>query len=287
MAPVAVSAALNTSHFDNSSTPTCGAIHPCGSRVFMSGHSKWSTIKRKKGAIDAKRGKIFTKLVREITTAVRTSGGPDPDGNPRLRSAIVAARAGRMPNDTIERAIKKGAGDAQGASIEEINYEGYGAGGVAVFIEAQTDNRNRTSADVRAAFNKYEGNLGQSGSVAWMFHKVGLLSFDADAFSEDELMEAALEGGADDVEAEDGLFHVRTAPNDFVQVADHFEKLNMTFMTAELTMLPENSIKVEGKTAERVLKLIERLEDLDDVQKVYANFDIAEDELERIANNIE
>lgn len=248
----------------------------------MSGHSKWATIKRKKGAADAQRGKLFTKLVREITTAARIGGG-DPGGNPRLRTAIAAAKAQSMPADKIERAIKKGTGELEGEVIEEIAYEGYGPGGVAIYVEAQTDNRNRTTADVRTVFSKNNGNLGAANSVAWMFHKRGTLSFDASKYTEDQILEVALDAGADDVRADGDVLQVTTDPKHFADVLDRFEKKGVKYTNAELTMVPENTVKVSGEQAERVLRLVERLEELDDVQKVHANFDIDNAELERIA----
>jgi len=248
----------------------------------MSGHSKWATIKRKKGAIDAARGKIFTKLVREITTAARIGGG-DINGNPRLRSAIAASKAQSMPADKIDRAIKKGTGELEGAQIEEVSYECYGPAGVALYIEAQTDNRNRTSSDVRMVLTKNNGNLGAVNSVAYMFHKRGVFSFEAAKYSEDQVMEAALEAGADDVKTEGDTVVVYSEQKAFTAVIDHFDKLGYKYSNAELTMVPENTIKVSGQDAERVLRLVERLEDLDDVQKVHCNFDIDEQELERIA----
>ena len=248
----------------------------------MSGHSRWATIKRKKGAADAKKGQIFTKLVREITTAARTGGG-DPNGNPRLRAAITAAKAQRMPSDNIDRAIKKGTGAIEGPPVEETCYEGYGPGGVAVFVEAQTDNRNRTTAEVRAAFTKLGGNLGAAGSVGWMFNKRGQFVFDAGRFSEDQIMEVALDAGADDVASDGAGITVLSDLRAFNAVMDAFEKKGLACESAELTMIPENFVKVGGEDAERVLRLVERLEELDDVQKVYANFDIDEVELERLA----
>ncbi len=249
----------------------------------MSGHSKWATIKRKKGAIDAKKGKIYTKLVREITTAARLGGG-DPSANPRLRAAIASAKAERMPSDNIERAIKKGTGELEGAQIEEHTYEGYAPGGVALFIEVQTDNKNRTTSEVRNVITKANGNLGTAGSVAWMFHKQGRFVFDAGKYGEDEIMEAALEAGADDVVNEGDTMAVICDPKAFSAVADTFDKLNLTYDEGELTMVAESSITVSGGEAEKVLKIIEKLEDLDDVMKVHSNFDIDDAELERIAN---
>jgi YebC/PmpR family DNA-binding regulatory protein len=248
----------------------------------MSGHSKWATIKRKKGSIDAKRGKIFTKLVREVTTAARLGGG-DIAGNPRLRAAVAAAKAGCMPADNIERAIKKGTGELEGPPVEEISYEGYGVAGVAVFVEAQTDNRNRTSSEVRASFAKMGGNLGASGSVAWMFQKRGIFVFASAQYSEDQLLEVALEAGADDVRLEGPQRVVECAPRAFMALLDKFDSEAMAYESAEITMIPDTTVKVDGANADRVVRLVERLEDLDDVQKVYANFDIDEAELERIA----
>jgi YebC/PmpR family DNA-binding regulatory protein len=249
----------------------------------MSGHSKWATIKRKKGAIDAKKGKIFTKLVREIMTAARLGGG-DPNGNPRLRAAIVAAKAERMPGDNIDRAIKKATGGGDGQPPEEITYEGYGPGGVAMLIEAQTDNRNRTSAEVRATFTKTGGNMGAAGSVSWMFKKRGVFTFDAGKYSEEEVMEPALDAGADDVSTEGDVVTVLCDMKAFGALADAFEKASLQPTSAELTMIPDNTVKVSGANAETLLKLIERLEDLDDVQKVHANFDIDTAEMERVAS---
>ncbi|MBC7792348.1 MAG: YebC/PmpR family DNA-binding transcriptional regulator [Clostridia bacterium] len=248
----------------------------------MSGHSKWATIKRKKGAIDAARGKIFTKLGREITTAVRLGGG-DPSGNPRLRSAIIAAKAERMPNDNIQRAIKKGTGDTDGAAVEELSYEGYGPGGVAFVVDTQTENKNRTGSEVRAAFTKNGGNLGATGSVGWMFHKRGQFVFDANRYTEDELTEAALDAGADDVKADSDTITITCDVKEFAHVMTALEKRSLEFNTAELTMIPENLVKVSGEAAETCLRMVERLEELDDVQKVYVNFDIDDSELERIA----
>ena len=248
----------------------------------MSGHSKWATIKRKKGELDAKKGKIFTKVVREITTAARLGGG-DISGNPRLRAAVALAKAERMPADNIDRAIKKGTGALEGPPVEETSYEGYGPGGVAVFVEAQTDNRNRTTSEVRAAFSKLGGNLGAAGSVGWMFNKRGVFTFDAKKYSEEELMDVALDAGAEEIRADGEMIVVEGDPKLFAQLMDRFEAQNIKFESAELTMLPGNSIKVGGTDAEKIVRLVERLEDLDDVQKVYANFDIDEAELERIA----
>jgi len=249
----------------------------------VSGHSKWSTIKRKKGANDAKRGKIFTKLIKEITIAARMGGG-DPEGNPRLRSAVTAAKGENMPKENIDRAIKKGTGDLGGAVYEEILYEGYGPGGVAVLVETMTDNKNRTVADIRHFFAKSGGNLGESGCVAWMFDKKGTLSVDKEGMTEDVLMDLALEAGAEDVVEEEDSFQIITAPESFNDVVDSLEKGNVQFSEASLSMVPKNSIEVtEEKTARSLLRLLENLEDHDDVQKVHANFDIADDLMEQLS----
>ncbi len=249
----------------------------------MSGHSKWSTIKRKKGANDAKRGKIFTKLIKEITIAARMGGG-DPAGNPRLRSAITAAKAENMPKDNIARAIKKGTGDTDGAAYEEILYEGYGPGGVAVLVETMTDNKNRTVADVRHFFAKSGGNLGESGCVAWMFDKKGTILIDKEGVDEEELMDIAIEAGAEDVVEEETTFQILTAPEDFSEVVETLEKNNISFLEAAIAMVPKNTIDVtEEKTARSLLKLLENLEDHDDVQKVHANFDIPDSLMEALS----
>ncbi|MDH3330355.1 MAG: YebC/PmpR family DNA-binding transcriptional regulator [Desulfobulbaceae bacterium] len=249
----------------------------------MSGHSKWSTIKRKKGAIDAKRGKIFTKLIKEITVAARIGGG-DADANPRLRTAVLAAKSENMPKDNIERAIKKGTGDLEGANYEEILYEGYGPGGVAVLVETMTDNKNRTVADVRHYFSKSGGNLGESGCVGWMFDKKGIIVVDKETISEEELMEIALEAGAEDVVEEDSTFQVVTAPEDFNEVVENLDKAELKYDEASVSMVPQNMAEVtEEKTARSLLKLLENLEDHDDVQKVHANFDIPDELMESIS----
>ncbi len=247
----------------------------------MSGHSKWSTIKRKKSAQDAKRGKIFTKLIREITVAARMGGG-DPTGNPRLRAAIASARAVNMPKDNIERAIKKGTGELAGYSLEEAIYEGYGPGGVAILIEALTDNKNRTTAELRYILSKHGGSLGEAGCVAWMFDKKGLIVFNRDEVDEDEIMEIALEAGAEDVREEDDQIEVVTLQGDFEEVKKAFEEQNIKYELAEISMIPQNTVKLGNKQAEQMLKLMDALEDSDDVQKVYANFDIDEKILESL-----
>jgi YebC/PmpR family DNA-binding regulatory protein len=246
----------------------------------MSGHSKWHTIKHKKGALDAKRGKIFTKLIKEITVAARTGGSGDPDANARLRKAISDAKAQNMPNDTIERAIKRGTGEIEGASYEEVTYEGYGPNGVAVMVEAMTDNRNRTVAEIRHIFSKNGGNLGESGSVAWMFDKKGYIVVDKAAKSEEELFEIAIEAGADDMQDDGDVFEIFTTPENFDAVNDAVRAAGIEPQAAEVTMIPQNYIKLEGADAKTMLKLYDALEDNDDVQKVYSNFDIDESEIE-------
>ena len=236
----------------------------------MSGHSKWATIKRKKGDLDAKRGKIFTKLVREITTAARL-GGSDVNGNPRLRSAVSAAKAARMPADNIERAIKKGTGALEGPPVEETNYEGYGPGGVAIYVEAQTDNRNRTTSDVRAAFAKHGGNMGATGSVAWLFRPLALFVFPTAQLGEERAMELGIESGADDVRVEDDMCVIEADPKAFGALYDALEKAGVATERAELTLSAENTVPVAAEDADRIERLVEKLEDLDDVQRVFAN----------------
>ena len=249
----------------------------------MSGHNKWSSIKHRKGAVDAKRGKIFTKLIKEITVAARQGGG-DADMNPRLRTAIAAAKAVNMPKDNIERSIKRGTGELEGVSYEELVYEGYGPGGVAVMVDILTDNRNRTAADIRHIFNKGNGNLGENGCVSWMFDTKGLIVFEKEGIEEEELFDLALEFGADDVEeiAEDGTFEVLTTPETFEAVKQAFDEKGWTYVSAEVTKIPQNTVKLEGKAAEQMLRLMEKLEDSDDVQNVYANFDIDMELLEQL-----
>lgn len=248
----------------------------------MSGHSKWSTIKHKKAAKDAKRGKIFTKLIKEITVAARMGGG-DPKGNPRLRTAVLEARKSSMPNDTIDRAIKKGTGELEGVSYEEIVYEGYGAGGVAVMVEVVTDNRNRTVAEIRNVFDKHGGNLGTTGSVGWMFTKRGLIAIERAGIDEDKVMEIALEAGADDVTDAGEMLEVYTTPEGFVAVKEALEAANVALASAEVTMIPSNMQAISGKPAEQMVRLLEALDDHDDVQKVSSNADIAAEELERLS----
>jgi YebC/PmpR family DNA-binding regulatory protein len=239
----------------------------------MAGHSKWKQIKHYKAATDAKRGALFTKLIREITMAAKIGGG-DPSGNPRLRLAIDTARDNSMPKENIERAVKKGTGELEGVDYQEITYEGYGPAGVALLIDTVTDNPTRTVAEVRSKMSRLGGNLGTPNSVAWMFEKKGHVYVDASRIGEDALMEAALEAGADDVVREDERFLVITSPSDFHAVQESLKSAGIELAEAELTMVPKSTVKVEGKDAESLLKLIETIDDLDDVQKVWANFDI-------------
>jgi len=248
----------------------------------MSGHSKWSTIKRKKGALDAKRGKIFTKLIRELQTSARIGGG-EPDSNPRLRLVIDKAKAANMPKDNISRAILKGIGGGEGEAFEEAVYEGYGPGGTAILIETLSDNKNRTVGDVRHALSKNGGNLGASGCVAYLFEKRGLLVYEGEDIDSDALLEVALEAGAEDVIEDEGHCEVVTASNDFHAVQQALGKQKFEAANAEITMQPTTTVKLEGKDAEQMLRLADALEDLDDVQNFYANFDISEEELERLA----
>lgn len=247
----------------------------------MSGHNKWSTIKHKKGAADAKRGKLFSKIIKEITVSAREGGG-DVEGNPRLRTAVLAAKAANMPKDNIERAIKRGTGELDGVSYEELSYEGYTPGGAAVLVQCMTDNKNRAASEVRHVFTKYGGSLGAPGSVAWMFSKKGLLSFDAKKFTEDQIMEIALDAGAEDVSSEGDEVDVTTAPADFEVVKAAFQSKGLKWMEAEVTLLPQNSTTLDVKTAPSALKLMDALDDLDDVQKVYTNFDIPDEVLKAL-----
>ncbi len=242
----------------------------------MSGHSKWAGIKHKKAKVDAQRGKVFTKIIREITVAARVGGG-DPGGNPRLRTAVLAAKAVNMPADNIDRAIKKGTGELEGVSYEEITYEGYGPAGVAVLVEVMTDNKNRTVGEIRKIFSRHGGNLGESGCVSFLFDKRGYILVDARKVDEDRLMSIALEAGADDMQQEEGNVAVTTHPKDFDRVRDAIVKNGIQPVSAEITMLPKSTVKLDGKPAEQMLKLMEELEEHDDVQHVYANFDIPEE----------
>jgi len=248
----------------------------------MSGHNKWSTIKHKKGAADAKRGKLFSKLIKEITIAARMGGG-DLEGNPRLRTAVNTARSANMPKENIERAIKRGTGEIAGVTYEETTYEGYGPGGVAVMLEVLTDNKNRTVSEVRHIFDKYNGSLGEGGCVAWMFDKKGILVVAAEALDEDDVMELALEAGAEDVKGEGEAFEMMTAPGDFEAVRSAVEAKGWKIELAEITMIPKDTVKLDGKKAQQMLKMMDALDDNEDMQKVYANFDISEEEMIKLS----
>jgi YebC/PmpR family DNA-binding regulatory protein len=248
----------------------------------MSGHSKWSTIKHKKAAKDAKRGKLFTKMIKEITIAARMGGG-DINSNPRLRTAILNARSQSMPSDNIERAIKKGTGELEGVSYEETTYEGYGPAGVAIMLSILTDNRNRTVAEIRNLFGKHGGNLGEAGCVAWMFTKKGVITIDRGDTAEETIFERALEAGADDIADSDDVFEVTTVPERLEEVKAALEGAGITVSSAEVTMVPQSTVTLRGREAEQTLKLLEGLEDHDDVQKVAANVDIPQDEVERLS----
>ena len=255
----------------------------------MSGHNKWSTIKHKKGAADAKRGKVFTKLIKEITIAAR-SGGGDPNGNPRLRTAIAAAKASSMPKDNIERAVKKGTGELEGESIDEIVYEGYGPGGVAIILELATDNKNRTSAEVRHMFSKNGGNMGENGCVSWMFDRKGALVFKneerAEKVDEDRLMEIGLEAeGFQDIETDEDQLTVYTDPTALYSVREIYVSAGLEPDEAKLVMIPQNTVKVEGKKAEQVLRMYEVMDDYDDTVAVWSNYEIDDEEFDRIMNS--
>jgi YebC/PmpR family DNA-binding regulatory protein len=241
----------------------------------MSGHSKWHSIKHKKGALDAKRGKLFTKFIKELTVAARTGGG-DPDANARLRKAISDAKAGNMPNDTIDRAIRRGTGAEEGVNYEEITYEGYGPGGVALLIEVVTDNRNRTVAEIRHMFSKNGGNLGEAGSVGWLFEKKGYIVVEKAAKPEEELFDIAIEAGADDLRDDEDNFEIITSPENFEKVQEAIKSAGIEPQVAEVSMVPQTYVQLAGNDARQMLKLMETIEDHDDVQKVYANFDIDE-----------
>ena len=248
----------------------------------MSGHSKWATTKRRKSAVDAKRGKIFTKLTKEITVAAKFGGG-DPGSNPRLRHAIATAKGSNMPNDNVERAIKRGTGELEGVQYEELSLEAYGPGGVALMIEALTDNRNRTLADIRHILSKSGGNLGERGCVSWMFEKKGLIVVENDAADEDEIFMIALESGADDLKAEDDTFDIYTSPETFEDVRNAIEEAEINVTLAEISMIPQTTASVEGKNAQQVLQLLEILDEHDDIQHVYSNFDMPDELLDAAA----
>jgi YebC/PmpR family DNA-binding regulatory protein len=248
----------------------------------MSGHSRWSQIKRKKGKTDQQRGKLFTKLIREITAAARTGGG-DPKVNMRLKAAIETAKAANMPADTLKRAIQKGTGELPGESYEEIAYEGYGPGGVAIMVRVLTDNKNRTAPEIRHTFEKHGGNMGAQGCVGWMFDRKGVIQVDADRISEDDLLSIALEAGAADMRRVEKTFEITTAPDEMEAVRQALEERGIAIARAEVTMVPQSTVRVEGKDAQALLRLVETLEEMDDVQTVYANFDIPDEVLEAIS----
>ena len=248
----------------------------------MSGHSKWSSIKHKKAAKDAKRGKIFTKMIKEITVAARMGGG-DINANPRLRTAVLTARASSMPNDNIERAIKKGTGELEGVNYEETQYEGYGPAGVAIMLSVLTDNKNRTVAEIRNVFGKHGGNLGETNCVAWMFSKKGVITVDKTAGAEEKVFEVALDAGADDISDEGETFEVTVAPERLEEVKTALEGAGIAIASAEVSMVPQSTVTLRGREAEQTLKLLDALEDHDDVQKVAANVDIPQDEVERLS----
>ncbi len=249
----------------------------------MSGHSKWSTIKRKKGAADAKRGKMFTKLIKEITIAARMGGG-EIEANPRLRTAVTAAKTANMPSGNIDRAIKKGTGELEGVAYEEAQFEGYGPGGVAVMVECLTDNRNRTVSEVRHLFSKYNGNMGENGCVSWMFSKQGVISVPREGTDEEQLIEKALEAGADDVSEEEDLFEVHCSPTEVEDIAQALRDAGVEVESTVVSMIPKNTVKVEGRDAEVLLRLLGMLEDHEDVQNVWANFDIDDELMEQLGD---
>jgi YebC/PmpR family DNA-binding regulatory protein len=248
----------------------------------MSGHSRWATIKHKKGAADARRGRLFTKLIKEITVAARNGG--DPDGNPRLRAALVAAKAENMPADNIKRAIQKGTGELPGSVYEEAVYEGYGPGGVAMMVEVATDNKNRTTSEIRHVFSKHGGNLGEAGCVSWMFAKKGYIVLGKDQASEDKLLELVSEAGADDMQEDGSNWEVISSPERFAQVVERLKAAHVQPAAAEVSMIPQSYVKLSGKNAQQMMRLIEELEDHEDVQHVHANFDIEEAELQALAS---
>lgn len=249
----------------------------------MSGHSKWSKIKRKKASADAARGKVFTKLIREITVAARHGGG-DPASNPRLRAAIDEAKVANMPNENIERAKKRGTGELEGVTLEEVTYEAYGPNGVAILIEVVTDNRNRTTSAIRHLLGRHNGSLGGQGSVAWQFHAQGIISIDAKKFEEDAIIAFALEGGAIDVQTEEDEYTIITSPENFSKIKDTLENNKIEVLRSELTKIPQSTVPISEKDAQKILKLFEALDELDDVQHVYANFDIPVTVMEKISS---
>jgi YebC/PmpR family DNA-binding regulatory protein len=249
----------------------------------MSGHSKWHSIRHKKGATDAKRGKLFTKIIKEITIAARLGGG-DPDANPRLRTVINKAKEANMPKDNIEKAIKKGTGELEGYHLEEVVYEGYGPYGVAIMIDAMTDNKNRTTAEIRSLLTKNGGNLGENGCVSWIFEKKGVLTISSEKYEEDTVMEVALEAGADDITRDGEVWEITTTPEQFEPVKIAFQKKGFELILSDIMRIPNTTVKLEAKSAEKILGLIEKIEDNDDVQNVAANFDIPEEVMESISH---
>jgi YebC/PmpR family DNA-binding regulatory protein len=247
----------------------------------MSGHSKWATIKHKKAALDAKRGKVFTRIIKEIMIAARSGG--DPDANPRLRTAVLAAKGVSMPADNIKRAIMRGSGELEGGQIDELTYEGYGPGGAAIVVEVATDNKNRTVSEIRHIFSKYGGNMGDPGSVAWMFERKGQILIERDKSNEDDLMNLMLEAGAEDLRSDDENWEVVTAPENLHIVQEAITKAGLPTVSATLAMLPKNTVPIEGANVGKLMKLTDALEDHDDVQNVFSNFDIDEKELEALA----
>jgi len=248
----------------------------------MSGHSKWSKVKHVKAVQDVKKGTIFTKIIKEISVAARVGGG-DPNGNPRLRAAVLAAKQANMPADNIKRAIQKGTGELPGVAYEEITYEGYGAGGVALLVDVLTDNKNRTVSEIRHVFSRNGGNMAEAGSVSWMFHKKGTIVVDKTAATEDKLMEVTLEAGADDIQEDETNFEIITAPENFEKVTTALSGAEIPTVSAEIAMVPQTWIKLTGGDAQKIMRLVEALEDHDDVQHVWANFDIPEEELVQLA----
>ena len=247
----------------------------------MSGHSKWHSIRHKKGALDAKRGKLFTKIIKEITVAARLGGG-DPESNPRLRTVIQKAKEANMPKDNIEKAIKKGTGELEGYNLEEIVYEGYGPSGVAIIIDAMTDNKNRTTAEIRSILSKNGGNLGENGCVSWIFENKGVITVSAEKYDENTIMEVALEAGADDIKKEEDVWEIITEPEQLNDVSDAIKEKGIEVLMADVMRIPKTTVKLDEKNAEKILSLLEKLEDNDDVQRVAANFDIPDEIMEKI-----
>ena len=248
----------------------------------MSGHSKWAQIKRKKAVVDAKRGQVFTKIIKEITVATRLGGG-DEDANPRLRQAVLSAKAANMPADNVKRAVQKGTGELPGISYEEAMFEGYGPGGVAIMVEVTTDNRKRTVAELRHLITKYGGNLGETGCVAWMFNKKGLITVEKNGVNDESLLDSILTGGGDDFSDEDDVYVVESTPDQMISVREQLEADGFSVISSEIMLTPQNSVSVEGETAKRVIQLLEALDDHDDVQKVSANFDFDDAEIEKVS----